>query len=80
MNRRFADCVKSILTNKIKGNVRYWLEDDRITFTIFCENGIKFSYKCYNISSEIVQGYSSETCAYEIVKRYRHFINNLYFK
>ena len=80
MLRLYATQVKKHLTSTVKGEVKFWLQDDDIIFTIYCVNSIVFQYTLQNASNHIHNSMSSELCAKTILKRYNSYIRNLFFK
>ena len=75
----FCHNLKHSLKTIIKGEVKCHVEDDMLIVTIFSTNNVIFRYTHGNIYSEIVQGFASETCTQIIYKRYKRYINNLFF-
>ena len=75
----FARNLKALLKTFIKGDVRTYLKGDDLQVHIYSVNGIVYHYTLENLSSEIVQGLSSETLAHRILKWYKGYINNLFF-
>lgn len=80
MNRQFANCVKQQLLQHVQGYVKFWLNGDDMQITIFAPNGSIFKYTHQQLSSAIWQGFTSEICTQIILKRYKQYIRNLYFK
>lgn len=78
-NTIFAKSLKLAIKNTIKGAVNCHLLDDTLIVDIYGANNIIFKYTLPNLSSEIVQGLSSERLAQSIVKRYKQYITNLFF-
>lgn len=75
----YVRTIKEELKKHIKGSIKCHIAEDTIIVDIFGVNDIVFRYT-YKLSAyEIVQGFSCSTLAQIIVKRYKSYINNLYF-
>ena len=75
----FAINLKRNLKTKVKGEVWSHIINDTLVIDIYGVNGIVFRYTLENLSSEIVQGLSSEMLSDHIHKRYKRYILNLFF-
>ena len=80
MLREYAMAVKRLFQQSVKGEVKFWLLDDTIIFTIYCVNSLVFLYKLENASEQICKGLSGELCNKMILKRYNSYFRNLFFK
>ena len=75
----FVKQLKNNLKQGIKGELRCHIISDTLIVDIYARNNIVFRYTCDCITHQIVQGLTSEMCYKTIEKRYRRYINNLYF-
>lgn len=79
LNTTFSKALKTRLKQELKGEIVCKLFGDTLYVTIYGVNDIIFKYTWYNLTSEIVQGLTSERLSQIIVKRYRQYITNLFF-
>ena len=75
----FARNTKAQLLEKIVGSVQTYLTDDSLVVNIYGANDIVFRYTLNNLTHAIVQGFTSERLVQIIYKRYRQYIENLFF-
>ena len=75
----FSQNLKQRLKSEIKGNVHFHLQDDTLIVDISATHNVYWKYIHNNLSSELVQGLTSEMLSEAIVKQYTKFIRNLYF-
>lgn len=75
----FCRNLQASLKRHVKGEVKCKHIEDTLIVDIYGFNGIVFRYTHENISSEIVQGFATEACTQIIVKRYKRYIENLFF-
>lgn len=71
--------LKYKLKHVLKGEVKTSVCDDTLIVDVYGANSTVFRYTMKHITSEIVQGFTSEMACNIIVKRYKSYINNLYF-
>lgn len=79
MQRVFCNNLKKSLKNHIKGEVKCNTINDILIVDIYAPTSIVFRYTLDNITSEIVQGFASETCTQIILKKYKKYVENLFF-
>ena len=76
---KFAINLKHYLKKKIKGEVWCHLVDDTLVVDIYGVNSIVYRYTREDMATQIVQGLYSEMLGELIYKRYRRYIENLFF-
>ena len=76
---RFARNLETHLQKSVKGDIHCVVHNDELTVRIYGTNGTAFYHKFENLYILMFNGVDSKTCAFEVLKRYRVFITNLYF-
>lgn len=75
----FCRNLKTSLKRHVKGEVKCNTAGETLIVDIYGVNNTVFRYTHENISSEIVQGFATEIYTQIIVKRYKRYIENLFF-
>ena len=76
----FATNVHAKLKEVILGRVFTRVEDDSLYIEIRRMEGLIFKMRIYDISKKITNGCTSEYAAYEVLRKYKKFVLNMYFK
>ena len=79
MKETFTRNLTTALKKIIKGKVHCCIVKDTLVVDIESTHRTGWKYILPNLSSEIVQGFTSKKCAEIIVKQYTTYIRNLYF-
>lgn len=77
----FASNLKTKLIEKVKGGVKTWITNDELHVSILVrENDIQFEHVIPNISKLILNNYTSDYAAYQVMQVYKSYIRNKFFK
>lgn len=77
----FASTLKTKLIEKVKGGVKTWITNDELHISILIrENDIQFEHVIPNISTLILNGYTSDYAVYQVTQIYKSYIRNKFFK
>lgn len=76
----FATAVYAKLKEVILGRVFTRVENDSLYIEIRRIEGLIFKMSIDDISKKIINGYTAEYAAYEVLRKYKKFVLNKYFK
>lgn len=79
MSKIIVNNIKNYLERKVKGTV--YVRDNGVTLFIkIVYNSFEYSTKVENLSTLVLNGYTSKDIGYNILKTYELFIYNVFFK
>ena len=78
MRKIIANNIKNYLERKVKGLVTV-RDNGKTLFIRIVYSRIEFKTKVTNLSTLVLNGYTSNDIGYDIVGEYKIFIDNLFF-
>lgn len=75
----FSIALQSKLKEAINASIFVNVFKDQLTVQIKTRFGLDYDTAINNFSEKILNGYSSDYAAYQIVKEYRSYINRTFF-
>lgn len=75
----FAIALQSKLKEKINASIYVNVFKDQLIVQIKTRLGLNYETGIENFSEKILNGYSTDYAAYQIVKEYRSYINGTFF-
>ena len=79
--RLFSTNLRDKLKGAIKGSVFVKVnENDSLVVEIKRKDGNNFSVSFTDFSNRVLNGFTTEYAAYEVVKKYKKFVTSQFFK
>lgn len=76
----FSRILHSKIKEKVNARCYVTVIDDAVMVKIENEDGLIYRTYIDNFADKLLHGYSSDYAAYEVLREYRKFINNKYFR
>lgn len=77
----FSTNLHAKLKERIQGGIYVKVnQDDILVVKIQRQDGNNFEYRFENFSSKIINGFTTDYAAYEVVSEYRKFVLRQFFK
>ena len=80
LDQIFAYNLQQKLKDQIYGKVYVKVIDEEIYISVACYSDIRFEATISNFFEKILNGYTTDYACYEVMRQYRNFVMEKYFK
>ena len=77
----FSTALRNKVITKVFGGVKTWITNDEQFVSIrVSEYGIEWVYSISDISTKMLNGYTTDYAVYEVMEAYKKYLNMIFLK